>query len=125
MADKGWHRAFHDPIPLPGGGELHTLRDAATYITKLPKREHDAPEWRVAIEALMLVDESSGPTMMARIGVMRALHRHDKADCADAAQEARESVQDRSIVWRSPLYCTLRTRLGHRAKSEKCQEVPL
>jgi hypothetical protein len=26
----------------------------------------------------MLVAESGGPTMMARIGVMRALHRHDK-----------------------------------------------
>ena len=30
---------------LPGG-ELHTLRDAATYITKLPKREHDRFAWR-------------------------------------------------------------------------------
>jgi hypothetical protein len=26
----------------------------------------------------MLVAESGGPTMMARIGVMRALHRHDE-----------------------------------------------
>lgn len=75
MPEKGWHRTFDDPIPLPNGGELHTLRDAANYITKLPKREHDAPEWRAAIEALMLVAEHGGPTMMARIGVMRALYR--------------------------------------------------
>jgi hypothetical protein len=43
MLERGWHRAFDDPIPLPNGGELHTLRDAANYITRLPKREHDAP----------------------------------------------------------------------------------
>ena len=49
MRNKGWHLTFDDPIPLPDGGELRTLRDAATYITKLAKREHDALEWRTAI----------------------------------------------------------------------------
>jgi hypothetical protein len=44
--DKGWSRTFDDPIPLPDGGELRTLRDAATYITKLPKRERDTFAWR-------------------------------------------------------------------------------
>ncbi len=29
---------------------------------KLPKREHDAPGWRAAIKALMLVVETGGPT---------------------------------------------------------------
>jgi hypothetical protein len=28
MAAKGWDREFYDPIPLPDGGELRTLRDA-------------------------------------------------------------------------------------------------
>jgi hypothetical protein len=32
-----WSRAFDDPIPLPGGGELRTLRDAGEYVTALPK----------------------------------------------------------------------------------------
>jgi hypothetical protein len=41
------------------------------YITKLPKAEHDAPEWQAAMEALLLVAESGGPTMFARIGIMR------------------------------------------------------
>jgi len=35
-----------------------------------------APEWQAAMEALMLVATSGGPTMFARIGVMRALNRH-------------------------------------------------
>jgi hypothetical protein len=47
----------------------------ASYITGLPKNEADAPEWQAAIEALMLVLELGGPTMFARIGVMRELNR--------------------------------------------------
>lgn len=77
MPDNGWQRAFDDPIPLPGGGALITLHDAATYITKLPKREDDAPEWQAAIEALMLVVDPGGSTIFARIAVVRAL-RHRK-----------------------------------------------
>jgi hypothetical protein len=42
---------------------------------KLPKAEHEAEEWQGAIEALMLVTRG-GPTMFARIGMMRALNRH-------------------------------------------------
>ncbi|WMT79398.1 hypothetical protein [Bradyrhizobium sp. Ash2021] len=71
-----WSAPFDDPIPLPDGRQIVTLRDAATYITKLPKAEHDAPEWQHAMEALILVAEKGGPAMFARIGVMRALNRH-------------------------------------------------
>jgi hypothetical protein len=46
MPDKGWSRAFDDPIPLPRGRQLVTLEDAGTYITKLPKAGHEAPEWQ-------------------------------------------------------------------------------
>jgi hypothetical protein len=53
-----------------------TLRDAAHYITKLPKAEHDAEEWQAAMQALLLVAEQDGPTMFARIGMMKALNRH-------------------------------------------------
>jgi hypothetical protein len=75
MPDKGWQRRFDEPIPLPKGKKLVTLRDAAEYITKLPKAEHDAKEWLAAMEALLLVAENDGPTMFARIGMMRALNR--------------------------------------------------
>jgi hypothetical protein len=60
---------------LPRGRQLVALQDAGTYITKLPKAQHDAPEWQAAMEALLLVAELGGPTMFARIGVMRALNR--------------------------------------------------
>jgi hypothetical protein len=45
------------------------------HVTALPKKESAAPNWQAAIEALMLVVELGGPTMFARIGVMRALNR--------------------------------------------------
>jgi len=74
MADENWQRKFEDPIPLPNGRKLLTLRDAADYITGLPKREAALPDWQVAIEALLV--SRSGPTMLARIAVTRALNRH-------------------------------------------------
>ena len=70
-----WSRKYDEPIPLPKGRQLITLKDAGTYITKLPKAEHTATEWEAAMEALILVASSGGPTMFARIGVMRALNR--------------------------------------------------
>ena len=71
-----WSRPFDEPIPLPRGRQLVTLEEAGKYITKLPKAEHKAAEWQAAMEALILVATSGGPTMFARIGVMRALNRH-------------------------------------------------
>jgi hypothetical protein len=71
-----WDQTFFDPIVLPNGKKLITLRDAAEYITELPKAEHDTPEWQAAMEALLLVAEHDGPPMFARIGVMKALNRH-------------------------------------------------
>ncbi|MDH2402012.1 hypothetical protein QCM77_18905 [Bradyrhizobium sp. SSUT18] len=69
-----WARSFDDPIPLPGRKPLRTLLQAGEYIAALPKKEHAAPEWRAAMEALLLVVERGGPTMFARIGIMRALN---------------------------------------------------
>jgi len=51
------------------------LHDAATYATRLPKKEAETPEWQAAMEALMLVVDLGRPTMFARIGMMRALNR--------------------------------------------------
>ena len=59
---------------LPDGRKLVTLGDAGRYITELPEAEHVAPEWQAAMEALILVATRGGPTMLARIGVMRALN---------------------------------------------------
>jgi hypothetical protein len=75
MPESGWKRRFEDPILLPDGTSLHTLRDAADYVTGLPKEQSDLAQWQLAVEALMLVARS-GPTMLARIAFMKALNRN-------------------------------------------------
>jgi hypothetical protein len=59
------------PPRKPRGRQMVTLEDAAVYIQKLSKAEQQLEEWQAAVEALLLVVKSNGPTMMARIGVMR------------------------------------------------------
>jgi len=71
-----WSTAFDDPINLPDGRRLSTLRDAADHIMQLSPAEHSIAEWQVAMEALILVAETGGRTMLARVGVLRALNRH-------------------------------------------------
>jgi hypothetical protein len=73
---RGWAREFEDPIPLPRGRELVTLKEAADYIMKLSTADRDLPEWQAAGEALMEAAESRGPLMHARVGMLRALNRN-------------------------------------------------
>ena len=75
MVDDGWQQRFEDPILLPDGRALHTLREATDYITSLPKSESDLAEWRIAIEALLLASRT-GPTALARIAFVNALTRN-------------------------------------------------
>jgi hypothetical protein len=56
---------------LTNGRKLFTLRDAATYITSLPKADQQAAPWQIATEMLLLVAEHGGDTMMPRIAMMK------------------------------------------------------
>ena len=67
MPDKGWHRTFHDPIPLPGGGELRILRDAGNFVAGLPKREHDAPAWCVVKKSNLRQQNGHGSILEGEI----------------------------------------------------------
>jgi hypothetical protein len=93
-----WEQRFYDPIILPVRKPLVTLRDAALYITKLPKAEHDADEWQAAMVALLLVAEHDGPTMFARIGVMRALQRHQPKNGPAPHRKNRQNLQTRPMT---------------------------
>jgi len=62
-----WFARFYDPIILPDGRELRTYRDAAEYISALPKSEQDAADWQIAMETLLLVAERNAPEMLARM----------------------------------------------------------
>jgi hypothetical protein len=78
-----WDQRFFDPIPLPRGRQLVTLKDAAAYIMKLPKDEQHLEEWQAATEALLMAVEDRGPLMHARIGVLRALNRNIERTLTD------------------------------------------
>ena len=79
-APTGWKRPFDDPITLPDGRELRTLRDAADYIMKLPDDAQQQERWQVAVENLINAAETGGGWLMfARIGMMQALNGNGKA----------------------------------------------
>ena len=120
-----WSRAFDEPIPVPRGRQLVTLRDAGDYIAKLPKAKYLTAEWQAAMFALMLVVDLNGPTMMARIGIMRALNRHvervfdpSRKEKALGTQEAGSGSMTQPGNVR---FDAFRTRARRRAMSEMCQ----
>jgi hypothetical protein len=59
-------RAFGDPIPLPDGGELVTLRDAGEYIQGLSAKVQKRPEWKTATRILIAAAEGRDFVMHAR-----------------------------------------------------------
>lgn len=67
-----WEASFDEPILLPSGKKLTTLREAGDYIASLPAAIHAAPQWQTAMTVLLAAAEG-GPTMVARIGVMQAI----------------------------------------------------
>jgi hypothetical protein len=68
-----WDLKFPEPIPVPEGSPLVTLRDAGAYITSLPLKVHDAKAWQTAMECLLLVAEKGGPPEFARLALEQAL----------------------------------------------------
>lgn len=70
-----WDRPFDQPLPLPGVAPARTLRDAASYVRRLPVAERDRLEWRLAIHMLIEAAEDRGPILFARMGMQRAIER--------------------------------------------------
>ena len=74
--ERGWQREFEDTILLPDGRKLATLRDAALYINKLPKSEHDAEEWQAAMNALLLVAGHGGGQLADHLAILPSQVKH-------------------------------------------------
>ena len=108
-----WSTPFYEPIILPNGRKLVTLKDAATYITSLPKKESALPEWQTAIEVLLLCSRSSDP-MMARIGVLKALHRNVVREFKTDRKETQWGKQKLKRTGREALACIVMMLAGVR-----------
>jgi hypothetical protein len=71
-----WSLPFSEPIVLPDGSELATLRDAYDHLNNFPKSEQDAEEWKAAAHCLIEAAEHRGAVAFARIGMLRAMRQH-------------------------------------------------
>ena len=71
-----------------------TLLDAGEYIGALPRKEHQAPKWRAAMEALIRVAEGRGPAMFVRIGIMPALKRRYAPESNSKGKEPHRGRRD-------------------------------
>lgn len=72
-----WSRRFEDPIKLPSGKTLRTLRDAADYIQKLPAKEAEKRHWQTAIRELLISAERGGIILLAQWAMLQAIHHDD------------------------------------------------
>jgi hypothetical protein len=69
----GWGREFDEPILLPGGGKLVTLKDAIAWLAKeVPKSEHGMKQVQAAAHCVTEAAENIGPMVFARMGMMQA-----------------------------------------------------
>jgi hypothetical protein len=73
----GWSRKFDEPIELPDGRKLRTLKDAIAWLAKeVPKSEHTMPKLQSAAHMVTEDAENNGPMIFAREGVMQAINKH-------------------------------------------------
>lgn len=70
-----WDKTFREPIALPDGRALVSLRDAGRFISALPATEVQAQEWQTAIHVLIEAADHAGPVSFARLGMAQALDR--------------------------------------------------
>jgi hypothetical protein len=79
VSERGWQRRFDDPIPLPDGTQLKTLRDAILYLVKaIPTAERDMPEVLTAAEMLTNAAERESAWMFfAHAATLQAIHRNE------------------------------------------------
>ena len=71
-----WDSRFAEPIELPGGVKLASLREAVAHLVKtVPSSERHLPVVLTAAELLTNAAEHGGPVEFARIATLRALNR--------------------------------------------------
>jgi hypothetical protein len=74
LLSLSWHRRFDEPIELPGGGKLVTLKDAIAWLAKeIPQSEHLMKEVQAAAHCVTEAAENDGPMMFARMSMMQAI----------------------------------------------------
>lgn len=72
-----WDSRFPQPIELPDGVKLASLREAIVHLVNtVPSYERATPVILTAAELLTSAAERGGPIEFARIATVRAFNRH-------------------------------------------------
>jgi hypothetical protein len=72
-----WDSRFAEPIELPSGVRLASLREAIVHLVNtVPSSERGTPVILTAAELITSAAERGGPIEFARIATLRALNRH-------------------------------------------------
>jgi hypothetical protein len=72
-----WDQRFFEPIVLPDGVKLASLRDAIVHLVNtIPSSERAMPIVLTAAELITSAAEHGGPIEFARIATLRAINRH-------------------------------------------------
>jgi hypothetical protein len=72
-----WDRRFAEPIVLPDGAKLASLRESIAHLVKtIPAAERRLPAVLRAAEMLTAAAEDRGPVEFARIATLQALNGH-------------------------------------------------
>jgi hypothetical protein len=72
-----WDSRFPEPIELPCGVRLASLRDAIIHLVNtVPSSERSTPVILTAAEMITSAAERGGPIEFARVATLRALNRH-------------------------------------------------
>jgi hypothetical protein len=95
-----WDSRFAEPIELPGGVKLASLREAIVHLVDTtPSSERGLPVILTAAELITSAAEHGGPVEFARIATLRAINRHVvrqiNSDRKDTHWEKRKLARDR------------------------------
>jgi hypothetical protein len=72
-----WDSRFPEPIELPDGVKLASLREAIVHLVNtVPSSERATPVILTAAELITSAAERGGPIEFARIAALRAFNRH-------------------------------------------------
>jgi hypothetical protein len=72
-----WDSRFAQPIELPGGVRLASLREAIVHLVNtIPSFERGVPVVLTAAELITSAAERGGPIEFARIATLRAINRN-------------------------------------------------
>ena len=72
-----WSKRFDEPIELPDGKKLRTLKDAIAWLAReVAPAEHEMKQVQTAARCVTEAAENNGLMMFARIGMVQAIKRH-------------------------------------------------